>query len=109
MRVLRFASHAPDIVADQPVSAMETHFPTPAEEFMLTRLTLTPGKLYAATAQHNVEILLVTNGKVILDGTRQAPLHLKRGESVLIPAAAGAYRLAGRGVCYKAGVPTSTG
>lgn len=107
MRVLRFEPGAPDIVAARSLSAIETHYPTPADEFTLSRLTLTPEVTYTAAAARNVEILLVINGEVTLDGTRQAPLHLKRGDSVLIPAAAGSYGLAGRAVCYRAGVPTS--
>ena len=106
MQVLQFAPAAPGIVAAKPRSATETLFPTPADEFVLARIDLTPGETHEAHQDRTVEILLVTEGEATLGGPRQRPLQVKRGESVLIPAAAGAYRLAGRAVCYKAGVPT---
>ena len=106
MRVLRFAPAAPEILAERPVAATETLFPTPAGEFLLARIDLTPAETYQAPPERNVEILLVTGGEATLEGPRQMPMQLVGGESVLIPAAAGAYRLSGRAVCFKAGVPS---
>jgi mannose-6-phosphate isomerase class I len=53
-----------------------------------------------------VEILLVTEGraylKTVITGEQT---DLRKGDSVLVPAAAGAYRLTGNAEIYRAGVP----
>lgn len=107
MRVLRFDMRAATIVTPQVFSATETLFPTPAEEFQLARIDLRERDLHQASGRRGVEILIVTEGALSLHTEGRAALHLVRGESVLVPAAAEPYRLVGRGVCYRAGVPAS--
>ena len=106
MRVLRFEPTPPGMVEMQPVSAAETKFQTPAEEFTLSRIHLSQDVTHASPMQRNVEILFVTRGQLILaldNGDQQ--LQLTRGDSVLVPAAAGAYRLSGEAEIYRATVP----
>ena len=106
MQVLRFEPTDPRIVVPQPVSATQTRYRTPAEEFALALIRLSQGAPYTARAQRNVEIFFVTRGQamMVLDKGEQQ-VHLKRGDSVLIPAAAGAYRLSGEAEIYQATVP----
>ena len=108
MRVLRFEPTFPGMAEMHPVSATETRFQSPAEEFTLARIHLSQDVPHASPVQRNVEILFVTRGQLILvldNGDQQ--LQLARGDSVLVPAAAGAYRLSGEAEIYRATVPFS--
>jgi mannose-6-phosphate isomerase len=106
MHVLHFAPAPPEMVVAQPVSATETTFPTPAEEFALAQIHVTHDAPHASPRQRNVEILFVAEGDVLVASDNgEPPLPLTRGDSVLIPAAAGAYRLAGKAEIYRATVP----
>ena len=106
MRVLRFEPTPPGIVNAESVSTTETTFQTPVEEFTLSRIHLSNDAHHDSPVQRNVEILFVTRGQLMLDmNTQGQHLQLTRGDSVLIPAAAGAYCLSGGGEVYRATVP----
>jgi mannose-6-phosphate isomerase len=105
LRVLDFAPTETCIMSARAVSRSEVFYPTPAEEFSLSTINVTPGTAHEAPAEHGVEILLVTGGATTLESARTGNLPLSRGESVLVPAAAGAYRLVGRAEVFKATVP----
>jgi len=108
MRVLRFEPTPSRTVVAQPASTTETMFQTPAEEFALSRIHLTHDAPHASPAQRTVEILFVTQGQLVLElNNRGQQLQLTRGDSVLIPAAAGVYRLSGIAEIYRATVPPS--
>jgi len=106
MRVLHFAPALPGMVVAQPVSATETTFQTPAEEFALCKLHISHDAPHASPRHRNVEILFVTKGEVLLTPDNgESPLPLTRGDSVLIPAATGAYNLSGKAEIFQATVP----
>jgi mannose-6-phosphate isomerase class I len=87
-------------------SPTQACFQTPAAEFILEKLTIANEATHDAPARRNVEILIVTSGGAALEGVATgARLDLQRGDSVLIPAAAGAYRVVGEATIYRAGVP----
>ncbi|HSM75294.1 MAG TPA: hypothetical protein VK852_11675, partial [Desulfobacterales bacterium] len=66
-------------------------------------------RTYSGPARRRVEILLCVEGEGRLgDSAGAGELALSRGQSALIPAAAGAYRLSGAGRFYKAGLPECT-
>jgi mannose-6-phosphate isomerase class I len=70
-------------------------------------ITTGQGKNHISEEKHSGEILLCTHGRVQVS-VRENGLHLTdmaKGQSVLIPAACGAYQITGTGVCYKAGTP----
>ncbi len=106
LAVLRFEATPPGMVDVQPVSATATWFRTPAEEFSLARIHLSHDAPHASLPQRNVEILFVTQGQLMMsldNGGQRMPLS--RGDSVLVPAAAGAYHLSGTAEIYQATVP----
>lgn len=89
------------------VSETESRYATPAREFALAVLRPAPGAPYTSPSQRGVEILLCSEGDAriapALGGG--AGLALRRGTSLLVPAAAPAYRLTGRCTVWKASVP----
>ena len=81
----------------------ETSFVTPAREFELGFVELSPGHAFVA-AGGRLEILLQLTGSTRLkaDGRETA---LERGQSVLVPAAVSSYELEGSGRLARARVP----
>ncbi len=106
MRVLLFEPRDPGVMTAQAVSPTEARYITPAKEFCLSKVTVAAGKSHASPEQRNVEILLLMKGRATLKtGNEADTLMLQKGDSVLVPAAAGGYRLTGEAVIYKATVP----
>lgn len=105
MRVLRFEAFAPAISKGEERRAdgwREVHYPTPAEEFCLSRIELGGGAGFEGGT--GPEILLVLEGEVC---ARRGPtrVRLGRGESAFCAAAQSAYVVEGRGVMARARVP----
>ena len=106
MAVLRFEAAAPGLVEVRSVSATEKRFQAPVEEFTLSRIIITRDASHGSPRHRNVEILFVTGGRLVLsldNGDQRMPLT--RGDSVLVPAAVGSYRLSGEAEIYQATVP----
>ena len=83
----------------------ERRYETPVDEFALSVLEVGPLQGYESALERNVEILLCTRGACRLrDRAGESSLELRRGDSVLMPAALGGYRVEGDGVIYRAGV-----
>jgi mannose-6-phosphate isomerase len=106
-RVVRFDGHDIRWVRTEARTHAETVYITPAAEFELSEIRLSGGDSYDSPCDHNVEILLCIDGKADLAempaGGRT--LEINRGVSVLVPAAAPAYRITGPARLYKATVP----
>jgi mannose-6-phosphate isomerase len=108
MQVLSYAPTEPQARVPITPSVTETIYATPAEEFRLAVLTPTESQPYQGSDRRNVEILLMTEGAADISNADGGPsLRLQKGDSVLIPAAAPAYRLYGRARIFKAAVPQS--
>lgn len=106
MGALRFESRDPGVMTAQSISRTEARFSTTADEFILAKLTVALDANHEASHHRNVEILLLTSGQATLETiTTGEQLHVKRGDSILIPAAAGSYRISGQAEIYKATVP----
>ena len=106
LAVLCFQSSDPGVMRAQPISPTEACFLTSAAEFSLAKLTITTGCRHEALPKRNIEILIVLDGRAtleVVDTGEEFPLH--RGDSLLIPAAAAAYRISGQAEIYKATVP----
>jgi mannose-6-phosphate isomerase class I len=84
MNVLSFASGRPQILEGEAISSIETVYPTPAEEFELSRLRVMAGKPHSGGAANGPEILLVVEGDATVRAGQQS-LDLKRGQIVLVP------------------------
>lgn len=106
LRVGRFEPLAPRIVKPQGTRPPEVRYPCPAEEFELSRITLSPGEPYLASELRSVEIVLCIEGQAALRSSAgQRPVPLEQGVSALVPAAVRTYRATGQGTLYKAFVP----
>jgi mannose-6-phosphate isomerase len=105
-RVLTYRPADPQVRVPLAISAVENFYQTPTEEFALSVLNPAGATTYQAAASRNVEILLVTAGQAeIACSDKMPPLKLRQGDSVLIPAAAPAYRLYGDAQVFKSTVP----
>ena len=90
-------------------AAGERRYPTPAEEFALSVLQVAPQRAYACVMDRAVEILLCTAGQCRLSANSgESSLELRRGESALLPAALGGYRVEGEAQIFRAQVGGGT-
>jgi len=105
--VVRFDAQEIQLVRTETRTPAETTYITPAAEFALSVIRLNDTESYCSRADRNVEILLCIDGKANLGETRPGgkTLEITRGASVLVPAAAPAYRITGPAELYKATVP----
>jgi mannose-6-phosphate isomerase len=77
---------------------------TEAKEFELSQIDLGPKEFFRADDRKGPEILLVTEGELLVKTFRGESTALARGRSVFMSAADGAYVLSGRGRAYRAAV-----
>lgn len=106
MKILTFESGKPEVITGGPGAAAETVFPTPADEFELSRIEVTPGQSYHSLPAHGPDVLIVMEGDAgVAAGVDR--LDLRRGEIVLAP-----YNLpytirteAAKAMLFKASVP----
>jgi mannose-6-phosphate isomerase len=82
----------------------ETSFVTPAREFELGFVELSPGRAFHA-AGGRLEILLQLSGSTRLKANG-GETALERGQTVLVPAACSSYELEGSGRLARARVPS---
>jgi mannose-6-phosphate isomerase len=106
MRVLQFDSTKPEIISAQAVSPVETVYPTPAEEFVLSRIQLGPRISYQGHEQQGPAILLITEGEATAVSERRE-FHLSHGEVLLAPYQADYEIRGGRSIAvlFKAAMP----
>lgn len=106
MRVLLFEPRDPGVMTAEAVSTTEARYITPADEFCLSKVTIADGNSHESPEKRSIEMLLVTQGRAtLITKTTGDALVLKKGDSALVPAAAGVYQLSGQAVIYKATVP----
>jgi len=94
------------ILPDESDIKHEKIYKCSADEFALSVITLKNEK-YTSATYRNVEIIICTSGKAEISekGTKKT-IPIKKGESVIIPAATEKYFISGNSMLYKAGVPT---
>lgn len=84
----------------------ERVYPTPAEEFLLSVISVNRGVSFTSTRDRSVEILICTEGEAdIRDLGTGKLLPLTRGKSIVVPAAVVQYRIEGGATFHKASVP----
>jgi mannose-6-phosphate isomerase len=106
MRVLRFDEGKVDIIHGRDAGNGETVFPTPAEEFELSRIQCGPGEAYQCGHRNGPDILIVMEGEITASSHGET-LQLKAGESFFAPQSA-SYEIncpSGSAVVFKASVP----
>jgi mannose-6-phosphate isomerase len=106
MNILNFSESTLSILRPEPFSLMEAAYSTPAEEFSLSVIMVTPSAIYASPICRGPEILLCTKGAANLSAAGlSASMEVHKGGSVFIPAGVHEYKIAGNAQIYKAGVP----
>lgn len=105
LRIGRFAPRTPEVLRAVERAPGLRIWETPADAFELAEIDV--GRAGIVIAERTgVEILLCLAGMVHVAG---AGLTLRRGQSCLVPAAVGGYRLEGTGRLQRAGVPAARG
>ena len=106
LRVLKFKGNDIKLIKPQTLTPNEFVYPCPAKEFVLSAIKLKPGALYQSPVSRSIEILICTEGTLIIaDLGNQIETQLQKGASAVIPAAVKQYTIRGQGICYKAAVP----
>lgn len=106
LRVVQFEPRPIRILKTEKRSECETVFLTPAREFVLSVVNVSGQAEYRGPLSRSAEILLCTDGEaVIRDLAGASRLEIKKGDSILVPAAVAGYRISGSAVLYKAGTP----
>jgi len=81
-------------------------YPAPADEFMLSMISVDNGRLYTSARDRSVEVLICFKGKaVIRDLGSGESLSLTQGSSVIVPSCVLQYTLEGVATFYSASVP----
>ena len=84
MRVVRFEEGKVDVILGNDAGNGETIFPTPAEEFELSRIQCTQGRVYQSGTRNGPDIVIVLEGDVTVAGDGDK-LGLKAGEAFFAP------------------------
>jgi mannose-6-phosphate isomerase len=104
LAVARFEGGHPEVLRPVRVADAEWIYRTPASEFELGLIDLSPEAAYVAPPGRGVELLLGLRGNasVVVDGHT---VPLGQGRSAFVPAAVPAYLIEGEGRVCRAGVP----
>lgn len=105
--ILSFIPEKPQIITGDNKEGFETFYYTQSEEFILSVISLPEvNSKYKNEVNRGIEILLCTEGNAtITDCYDGNSLEIKKGDSLLIPAALKRYTLEGKAKIYKASVP----
>ena len=105
LQVVRFESWLPHVQQAEAIGEAGSRYNTPAEEFELWALRVDHGHRWESPAHRRVEILLATDGKGEVSVQNGPTIGFAKGTAVLMPAAAGAYAIAGRAMIFRAALP----
>jgi mannose-6-phosphate isomerase len=108
LRVVQFEPHPINILKTAKKSGTEKIFINPASEFVLSLISVSAANSYLSSSDRSVEILWCADGEAWLqDLGTNSNIKIKRGNSVIIPAAVKGYTVNGNAAVYKAAVPLS--
>jgi mannose-6-phosphate isomerase len=108
LSVLNFEVHAVERLHPQAYLPCEQIYPTQAEEFNLSVIQVGKHHAYQSEPKRGVEILLCVAGNTTIEDRGSGrTIDLPQGASVIVPAAADRYTLAGVGKVFKAATPFS--
>jgi mannose-6-phosphate isomerase len=106
LSIIDFKESPVSILRPQKNNNHEKLYFTPAEEFILSCISLTSGRIYRSREKRSIEIMICIEGDaVIREKSYHDTLHLKRGTSIVIPACVKQYIIEGNANLYKAAVP----
>ncbi|MGB5747241.1 MAG: mannose-6-phosphate isomerase, class I [Desulfobacterales bacterium] len=106
LKVLNFKPRQVEILKEKKKRKIERIYDSFAEEFVLSAISITEGEFYRNSNLQSAQILLCTEGEAHLaDSGNKHILHIEKGDSVFVSAAAISYTIQGDAVFYKATVP----
>jgi mannose-6-phosphate isomerase len=106
LKVVQFEPRSINTLTAARLDDNETVFMNPADEFVLSSIIVSEASSYLNTKSRSVEILLCNDGEASMqDLGNKTRLKIKKGNSVVIPAAVKGYSISGRAEFYKAAVP----
>lgn len=110
MNVLDFRERPLSILAPVKKNEYEVVYESRAEEFVLSVICSPRNGVYQSKGNRSVEILLCTEGQGKLTDTGSGEqFDLRKGMSLLVPAAVSQYSIEGKVTIYKASVPGTFG
>jgi mannose-6-phosphate isomerase len=106
LEILDFSANERCFLSPERGMDNEKLYISPAEEFVLSAISLNEEAVFEGSRERSVEIMICTEGEAkIIDLDRREGLSLNKGTSIVIPASAAPYRIEGRATVYKAAVP----
>ncbi len=105
LKILSFSGKPVSVLHGQSADGIEFVYRTPAEEFRLSRMSLSVGFPFRAAHRNGPEIILCGGGSCRITGDAGEKLKVEKGESVFIPFNAGGYRIEGESTLYRASLP----
>ncbi len=106
LATLTFGAGTPEVLSPREMGRGERSYPTPADEFVLTEIRVGSGAGWTSGQDRSVEILLCVDGSGVLASSgSDATLPVKKGTSLLVPAAVTEYRIDGSVTLFRTAVP----
>jgi len=106
LKVLNFKPRHVEFLKEKKKRKTERIYDSFAEEFVLSAISIAEGEFYQNSNLQSAQILLCTEGQAQLaDSGNKHILHIEKGDSVFVSAAAISYTIQGDAVFYKATVP----
>ena len=105
LQVVRFEGRLPHVQQAEAVGEAGRRYAVPTEEFELWALRIGTGHRWESPARRRVEILLTTEGEGEVSVPNGPAVGFAKGTALLMPAAAGAYSIAGKAMIFRAVLP----
>lgn len=106
LNILNYTTHEEGFLRPERRGSSERLYDSPAEEFVLSVISVGEGAVFKSPRKRSVEMMICTAGNAhITDLGNGDVLSLTKGTAIIIPAAAGQYRIQGNATIYKAAVP----
>ncbi|HEY3236891.1 MAG TPA: mannose-6-phosphate isomerase, class I [Polyangiaceae bacterium] len=102
LNILDLSTGRPPLITLVPADGVEKVYPTPTEEFRLSRLELEPTKSWRCPERRGPEILICVSGTAEIRELGRPPHELHRGRSLFVTGDAGAYEGTGTATLFRA-------
>ena len=107
LKIVTFEAATISKIAPVQASQSEQVYRTPAEEFLLSKISVDKKRVYNSGDDRSVELLICVSGKAkVRNSANETVTALNPGVSVIIPASVKRYRIIGNATLFKATVPS---
>lgn len=106
LKILNFTYDKVDILRPVGHDNNEEVYPTAAEEFLLSVISVREGSIFESSRKRSVGMMICMDGDAhVIDLSSGDTLSLTKGTSIIVPASVEQYRIEGEATIYKAMVP----